>query len=35
VLGSTGADIVATLFQCVAETHTLPANVPLTIMEMP
>jgi hypothetical protein len=35
VLRSTGAETVTTLFQRVAETHPLPATVPLTIMEMP
>jgi hypothetical protein len=28
VLRSTGAEVVVTLFQRVAETHTLPATVP-------
>jgi len=34
VLRSTGAETVATRFYRVEETHALPANVPLTIMEM-
>jgi hypothetical protein len=32
---STDAETVATLFQRVAETYALPANVPLTIMQVP
>jgi len=33
-LRSTGAETVITLFHRVAETHALPANVPLTISAM-
>jgi hypothetical protein len=35
VLRSTGAETGVTLFRRVAETHPLPATVPLTIMDMP